>query len=76
MLGLSCPADDPSDPGKAVQVDPINPTLKAPGVQRLKLKYEELLSNFGVKFNSRRYTPGRSSPTSASGCWMWYGGAG
>jgi hypothetical protein len=41
--------------GRAVRVDPIKPTLKAPGTERLKLKYEELLSNFGLKFNSRRY---------------------
>jgi len=39
-----------------VQVDPIKPTLKAPGIERLKLKHEELLSNFGFKFNLRRYT--------------------
>ena len=37
-----------------VQVDPINPTLKAPGTD-LKLEYEQLLSNFGFKFNLRRY---------------------
>jgi len=42
--------------GRAVQVDPIKPTLKAPGIERLKLKYEELLSNFGFKFNLRRYS--------------------
>jgi hypothetical protein len=28
----------------AVQVDPINPALKAPGINHLKLKYDELLS--------------------------------
>jgi len=39
-----------------MQVDPIKPTLNAPGTERLKLKYEELLSNFGFKFNLRRYT--------------------
>ena len=38
-----------------MQVDPIKPTLKAPGTERLKLKYEELLSNFGFKFKLRRY---------------------
>ena len=42
--------------GKAVQVDPITPTLKAPGTKRLKLKYHELLSNFAFKFNLRRYS--------------------
>jgi hypothetical protein len=30
-------------PGRAVQVDPIKPTLKAPGTKRLKLKCDELL---------------------------------
>ena len=29
--------------GRAVQVDPIKPTLKAPGTKRLKLKYDKLL---------------------------------
>jgi len=28
-----------------VHVDPIKPTLKAPGTQRLKLKHDKLLSN-------------------------------
>jgi hypothetical protein len=39
-----------------VQVDPINPTLKALGTKRLKLKCDEPLSNFAFKFNLRRYT--------------------
>ena len=42
--------------GKAVQVDPIRPTLKAPNTKRLKLKVDELLSNVAFNFNSRRYT--------------------
>jgi len=29
--------------GRAVQVDPIKPTSKAPGTKRLKLKYDEVL---------------------------------
>ena len=41
--------------GRVVQLDPIKPTLKAPGTERLKLQYEELLSNFGFKFNLRRF---------------------
>jgi len=41
-----------------VQVDPIKPTLKAPGTEHLKLKHEGLLSNVGFKFNLRRYTEG------------------
>ena len=42
-------------PGRAVQVDPIKPTLKAPG--RLELKCDEPLSNFAFNFNPRRYIP-------------------
>jgi hypothetical protein len=42
--------------GRAVQVDPIKPTLKAPGIKLLKLKCDKPLSNFAFKFNSRRYT--------------------
>jgi hypothetical protein len=38
-----------------VQVDPIKPPLKAPGLQRFKVKYDKLLSSFGFKFNLRRY---------------------
>ena len=30
--------------GRAVQVDPIKPTLKAPGLKRFKLKYDKSLS--------------------------------
>jgi len=32
--------------------------LKAPGTERFKLEYGELLSNFAVKFTLRRYTEG------------------
>ena len=39
-----------------MQVDPIKPTLKAPEIQRLKLKYDEPLSSFAFKFNLRHYT--------------------
>ena len=38
-----------------MQLDPIKPTLKAPGIKLLKLKYDKLLSNFASKFNLRRY---------------------
>jgi len=41
--------------GRAVQVDPIKPTLKAPGYARLKLKCDDMLSNFAFKLNLRRY---------------------
>jgi len=38
-----------------VQVDPIKPTLKAPGTKRSTLKYNELLSSFAFKFTLCRY---------------------
>ena len=38
-----------------VQVDPIKPTLKAPGTKPFKLEAEKLLSNHGFKFDLRRY---------------------
>ena len=41
-----------------VQVDPIKPTLKAPGTQRLKPYYGEPPSNFAFKFNLRHYNEG------------------
>ena len=42
--------------GRAVQVDPIKPTLKAPKFQLLELEHEEVLSNCGFKVKLRRYT--------------------
>jgi hypothetical protein len=42
--------------GRAVQVDPIKPTLKAPGTEHVKLKCDILLSTFGSNINLRRYT--------------------
>jgi len=41
--------------GKEVQVDPMEPTLKPPGTERLKLNHDEPPSNFAFKFNLRRY---------------------
>ena len=38
-----------------VQVDPIKPTVKAPGTNLLTLKYDERLSNVAFKFNFRPY---------------------
>ena len=38
-----------------MQFYPINPTLNAPGTQRLKLQYDEVLSSFAFNFNLRRY---------------------
>jgi hypothetical protein len=41
--------------GRAVQVDPIKPTLKAPGIKLVKLKHGEPLSNFAFKFKLSLY---------------------
>jgi hypothetical protein len=41
-----------------VQVDPIKPTLKAPGTKRLKLLYDKLLSTSAFNFNFRCYIKG------------------
>ena len=38
-----------------MQIDPIKPMLKAPGTKRLKLKYDEPLSNAAFNVNLRRY---------------------
>ena len=38
-----------------MQVDPIKPTLKAPGSKRLKVEDEKLLSHYAFNFNLRRY---------------------
>jgi len=46
------------DLGRAVQVDPIKPTLNAPGSMLLKLKCDRPLSMFAFTFNLRHYTSG------------------
>ena len=38
-----------------MQIDPIKPTLKAPGARCLKLKYDAPLENTAFKFKLRRY---------------------
>jgi len=38
------------DSGWAVLIDPIKPTLKARGTERLKVKYDKLLSIFCLQF--------------------------
>jgi hypothetical protein len=40
MTGQVNPLQGTALQGKAVQVDPIKPTLKAPGIERLKLNYD------------------------------------
>jgi len=49
-----------SSQGRAVQVAPIKPTLKAPGPMYLKLRYDGTVLNFAFKFSLRRYTKGFS----------------
>jgi hypothetical protein len=39
----------------------MKPKLKLPGTKRLKLECDGLLSDFGFKFNLRRYTKGYES---------------
>ena len=59
----------------AVQVDPIRPTLKAPGTKRLKLKYDEPVSNFAFKFNLRRYNQKQAWPFWEPVDYVAFGGA-
>jgi hypothetical protein len=49
---------EPGGHGRAVQVDPVKPTLKPPGTKHLKLKSDKPLSKFAFNFNLRRYTMG------------------
>ena len=51
MLGLG-----EVDGGRAVQVDPVKPKLKAAGTKRLKLTCDAPLSDFAFKYKLRRYT--------------------
>jgi len=48
--------------GEAVQVEPLKPKLKPPGIKRLRLKHDDLLSSVVFKFNLRRYTLGCAAP--------------
>jgi hypothetical protein len=45
----------PAAHGKAVQVEPIKSTLKAPGSKHLRLAHDKLPLNFAFNFNLRRY---------------------
>ena len=49
----------PPSPGQAVQVDPIKPKLKPPGIKRLKLNCDVLLSTSAFKINLRHYIQAR-----------------
>ena len=48
-----------------MQVDRIEPTVKAPGTKRLKLECAILLSTVAFKFNLCRYTLGKSASAPA-----------
>ena len=50
-------------PGGVVQVDPIRPTSKAPGIKLLKLKYDTPLSKIAFKFNLHRFNQGKVDAT-------------
>ena len=56
--------------GRAVLVDPIKPTLKAPGTKRLTLRYDKLLSTFAFKSNLRRFIKAVKSCISANRDWI------
>ena len=47
--------------GRAVQVDPTQPTLKVPGIKLFKLKFDKPLSKIAFKFDLRRYTSATAS---------------
>ena len=53
------PRAQPGRQGRALQVDPMKPTLKAPGSKRSKLKYDKLLSSFAYNLKLRRYGAGQ-----------------
>ena len=68
-----------------MQVDPIKPTLIAPGLKLLKLKCNEPPSNFAFKFDLHHYTSGRRIDQFGNAKatlvfflfgLSWYGGAG
>ena len=44
--------------GKALQVEPMNAVLKAPGITAVKPKCDKVLSRFAFNFKLRRYTTG------------------
>jgi hypothetical protein len=46
----------PRAQGWAVQIDPIKPALKAPGIKRLELINDGPLSNIAFNFNLRRHS--------------------
>ena len=51
--------------GRAVQINPIKPMLKAPETKRLTLKHDEQLSDVAFNFKLRRYASPRPAPPSS-----------
>jgi len=49
-------AGDAVTRGRSVQIDPIKPKLKPPGIKRLKLNCDMLLSTSAFRINLRRYS--------------------
>ena len=58
-----------------MQVDPIDPTFKGPGIWRLKLEYDIPLSNVAFIFNLRRYMMGLAGMFAAQKTLAGGGGA-
>jgi hypothetical protein len=59
-----------------VQVDPVNPMLKPPGIKLLKPKCDKLLSTFAFKLNLRRYIEVSGGSSGVALPSMYGGGAG
>jgi hypothetical protein len=60
--------------GRAVQVDPIKPTLKPPGTKRLNLEYNKLLLILAFKCNLRCYNKEKMQEARNKGaCLDWWG---
>jgi len=56
--------------GGAVQLEPMKPTLKPPGSERMKVRCDDVLSNFALTFQLRLYNAVRNvhvKPASRSG---------
>ena len=58
----------PRRQGRPVQVEPMQPMLKAPGIKRLNLNYDGPLSNFSFKFYLRHYNKETSREVAL---WSW-----
>ena len=66
-FGITAAAGFDGANGRAVQVDPIKPTLKAPKSKLLKLEHEKVLSNYAFKLKFRRYTTAPPTTSTSAG---------